>query len=73
MCARLGQLMERNRVLLTTQFVYRNGLGTCYALFDAQSALERGQEARIVQIDLSAAFDTVNHQCILYRLCSVGI
>ena len=26
-----------------------------------------------MQIDFSAAFDRVNHQGILYRLCSVGI
>ena len=32
-----------------------------------------GQEARIVQIDFSTAFDRVNHQGILYKLCSVGI
>ena len=38
-----------------------------------QSALERRQEARIAQIDFSAAFDRVNHQGIIYRLCSVGI
>ena len=38
-----------------------------------QSALESGQEARIVQIDFNAAFDRVNHQGILYRLSSVGI
>ena len=38
-----------------------------------QSALETGQEAKIVQIDFSAAFDWVNHQRILYELCSVGI
>ena len=37
------------------------------------SALESGQEARIVQIDFSAAFDRVHHQGILYRLCSVCI
>ena len=36
-------------------------------------ALESGQEARIVQIDFSAAFDRVNHLGILYQLCSVGI
>ena len=41
-----------------------------YAL---QSALESGQEAKIDQIDFSAAFDKVNHQGILYKLCSVGI
>ena len=41
--------------------------------YTLQSALEKGQEARIVQIDFSAAFDRVNHQGILYRLSSVGI
>ena len=38
-----------------------------------QSALESGQEARIGQIDFRAAFDRVNHQGILYWLCSLGI
>ena len=37
-----------------------------------QSALERGQGARIVQIDFSAAFDKVNHRGILCKLCPVG-
>ena len=38
-----------------------------------QSALESGQEARIVQIDFGAAFDKINHLGILYKLCSLGI
>ena len=38
-----------------------------------QSALENGQEARIVAIDFSVAFDRANHLGILYKLCSVGI
>ena len=74
---RLGRFMERNGVLPTTQFAYRKGPGTCDALlcvsYTLQSALESGEEAWIVQIDFSAAFDRVNHQGILYRLCSVGI
>ena len=74
---RLGRFMERSGVLPTTQFGYRKGLGTCDALLcvshTLQSALESGQEARIVQIDFSTAFDKVNHQGILYQLCSVGI
>ena len=37
-----------------------------------QSALESGQETRILEIDFSAAFDRVNHLGILYKLCSVG-
>ena len=38
-----------------------------------KSALKSGQEARIVQIDFNPAFDRVNHQGILYKLCFVGI
>ena len=61
----------------TTQFAFRKGLGTYDALLcvshTLQSALESGQEARIVQIDFSAAFDRVNHQGILYKLSHVGI
>ena len=69
--------MERIGVLPTTQFAYRKGLGTCDAPLcmshTLQSALESGQEARIVQIDFSAAFDRINHLGILCKLCSVGI
>ena len=60
-----GRFMERSGVLPTTQFAYRKGLGTCDALLcvahTLQSALENGQEARIVQTDFSAAFYRVNH------------
>ena len=35
--------------------------------------LESGQESRIAKINFSATFDRVNHQGILYKLCSVGI
>ena len=69
--------MECSGMLPTTQFGYWKGLGSCDALLfvshTLQSTLESGQEARIVQIDFRAAFDTVNHQGILYNLCSVGI
>ena len=69
--------MKCRGVLPTTLFAYRKGLGTCDALLcvahTLQSALEMGHEARIVQIDFSAAFDRVNHQEILFKLCSVGV
>ena len=74
------RLVSVRLVLLTNQFAYWKDLGTCDALLcmshTLQSALESEQEARIVQVDFSAAFDRVNHQGILYtvyRLCSVGI
>ena len=64
-------------MLPTTQFAYRKGLGTCDVIVcvshTLQSAVESGQEARIVHIDFSAGFDRVNYQGILNKLCSVGI
>ena len=61
----------------TTQFANQKGLGTCNELLCQshilQSALESWEEARIVQIDFSAAFYGVNHLGILYKLCSVDI
>ena len=69
--------MKRSGVLLTTQFAHRKGLSTCDALLCAShtlhGALKSGQEARIVQIDFSAAFESVNHLGIIYKLCSLGI
>ena len=63
--------MKRSGMLPTTQFAYRKGLGTCDALLcvshTLQSALESGQEARIVQIDFIAAFDRVNHGGMINR------
>ena len=77
MSVRLGRFIERSGVLPTTKFAYRKGQGTCHALLclsqTLQSVSKSGQEARIGQIDFSAAFDRVNHQGTLYKLCSVGI
>ena len=85
MSVRLGRFMECRGVLPNTQFAYRKGLGTCDALVwrtpvahtcgthTLQSALEMGQEARIVQIDINAALDRVNHQGIVFKLCSLGV
>ena len=60
---RLGQFMERSGVIRTTQFAFRKGKGTCDALLcvshTLQSVLKSGQEARIMQIDFSAAYDRV--------------
>ena len=54
-----------------------NSPGACDALLcmshTLKSAVESGQEARILQIDFSAAFDSVNHRGIFYLLCYVGI
>ena len=60
--------MECSGVLLTTQFAYWNGMGTCDALLSVshtlQTALQSGQEARIMQVDFSVAFDRINHHTV---------
>ena len=52
-------------MLPTNQFANLKGLDTSDPLLclshTLQSALESGQEARIVQIDLSSAFNKVDH------------
>ena len=74
---RLRRFIERSGVLPTTQFAYWKRLCTCDVLLHVshtlQSAFASWYEARAVQIDLSAACDRVNHQGILYKLCSVSI
>ena len=61
---RLVRFVECRGVLRTTKFAYRKGLGTCDAIMcvahTLPSVLDRGQEARIVQIDFSLQFDRVN-------------
>ena len=60
-----------------TQFGFRKGLGTSDALLllvhEIQSALDKNNETRLVSLDFSAAFDTVNHKGLLFKLESVGI
>ena len=81
---RLGRFIECCGVLPTTQVAYRKGLGTCNALLcvphTPQSAWEIGQEAIILLIDFSAAYERVNHQgylqalfCGYWRSCVVYI
>jgi hypothetical protein len=75
--SRLGSFLERSGALPDAQYGFRKGLGTCDALLHVsgiiQHALDCGHEARIVQVDLSAAFDRVNHAALLFKLQSVGV
>ena len=74
---RLGRFAEQAGILPPGQFAYRKSLGCCDALLSLvsplQKALDRGEEARLVQIDFSAAFDRVNHELLLYLLQDLGV
>ena len=70
---RRGRFMECRGVLPTTQLAYRKGDALLCVAHTLQSAFKMEQEARIVQIGCSAAFDRVNHHGILFKLYSVGV
>ena len=61
----LGRFFESAGVLPNYQYGFRKGLGTTDALLHVshtfQRALDGGCEAKLVQIDFSAASDKVNH------------
>ena len=49
----------------------------CHALLTilnvVQKALDSGHEVRMVGLDFSAAFDCVNHEALIFKLCQLGI
>ena len=75
MAGNLSYFLKSNCMLPLSQFSYRRGLGTSDALLTVVSqyttALDRGMQGRLVQLDLSAAFDRVSHCCLLYNLRSL--
>ena len=75
--SRLSRYFEASGVFPQHQFAYRKGLGTCDALLTVshhlQMALEKNWEARLVQLDFSAAFDRVSHPGLVYKLQAAGV
>jgi len=68
---RLSAHMDTHTLLPSTQSAYRNKHSTETALVrihnDIVSAIDHGQVAALVLLDLSAAFDTVDH-CVLINV-----
>ena len=76
----LGRFKERSGELPTTQFAYRKDLVIYYALlcmshvpYTAKCIGEWAARLGLCRLILAQAFYKVNHQGILYKLCSVGI
>ena len=74
---KFGRFLEDHSLLPSCQFAYRKGLGTCDALLTVshhlQRALDSGMEARLIQLDFSAAFDRVSHAGLLHKLRASGV
>jgi hypothetical protein len=71
-CARIHEHLQNANLHEPMQSAYRRFQSTETALLKVQSdvllALDRGQCAALVMLDLSAAFDTLEHKVLLNRL-----
>ena len=72
---RLNEHLINNSLFDPLQSAYRDKQSTETALIKVQndilSALDAGSSAILLMLDLSAAFDTIDHNILLSRLCNV--
>ena len=72
---RLNEHLIKNSMFDPLQSTYRDKHSTETALIKVQndilSALDAGSSASLLMLDHSAAFDTIDHDILLSRLCNV--
>ena len=74
---RLKKYLLTNNILTDAQHGFRPGFNTTTALFDAcnyvYDALDNRKLVRGILLDISKAFDSVDHKLLQYKLDSLGI
>ena len=77
MFKRLYDFLEKNKCLYDLQFGFRSKHSTSHALItiteQIRNALDKGEQACGIFIDLQKAFDTVNHKILVDKLAHYGV
>ena len=74
---RIYKFLDKNNIIYSLQFSFRQHYLTSYALLNLtqaiMKALGHGNFACGIFVDLQEAFDTVDHSILLCKLCHYGI
>ena len=77
MYSRLEDFLGKNNVICDRQFGFRKGFSTSHILLSIteriRQALDKGQFACGVFVDLQKAFDTVDHKILCHKLSHYGV
>ena len=75
--SRLISFFDSDNIIVNSQYGFRRGRTTSYAvlrlLHEAYESLNSHEYFGVVSLDLSKAFDTVNHRISLYKFHNYGI